>query len=71
MLGPMLIYYLDQLEAAARNAGVDLAEVCRAVGVAPSTLMRWRKGEMTPRQATAEQILNRIERMKRVREPAA
>lgn len=59
----MLETYLAQLEAAAANAGVDLAEVCRLEGVAATTLQRWRKSEVHPREATAHALLRRIREM--------
>lgn len=60
----MLSSYFTQLEAAASAAGIDLAEVCRLEGVARTTLLRWRKGEAFPREATAAAIMRRIEAMR-------
>ncbi len=59
----MLNTYLDQIERAARDAGVNLAEACRREGIAATTLMRWRKGEVSPREATAQALLARIAKM--------
>ena len=55
-----LFSYLDQLQQAADAAGVDLAEACRRAGIASTTLQRWRNGDVTPRKATAEDVLTRI-----------
>lgn len=55
-----LVPYLDQLEAACREHGIDLIDVCRAEGVADTTLLRWRKGEAFPREGTAKALIERI-----------
>lgn len=55
--------YLDQLQAAAETAGVDLAKACNKAGVATTTLQRWRNGDVTPRKATADLVLDCIEQL--------
>jgi predicted site-specific integrase-resolvase len=65
MLRLMLSTYLEQLESAAAAAAVDLAEACKQEGVATTTLQRWRKGEVAPREGTAKALFARIEQMKR------
>lgn len=55
-----IVPYLQQMEQAAREVGVDLAEACKKEGVAATTLMRWRNGTVNPREATTEAILKRI-----------
>jgi len=52
--------YLAQIDAAAEKAGVDVAQACEAEGIARTTLQRWRKGEVSPREATAQAVLKRI-----------
>lgn len=52
--------YLHQMESAALASGINLSDVCKAEGVAATTLQRWRKGEVTPRLETTEKILQRI-----------
>lgn len=56
----MLFSYLDQLQREADRVGVDLSEACKRAGIASTTLQRWRNGEVTPRKATAEQVLAKI-----------
>ena len=58
-----LFPYLDQLEVRAAELGLDLADVCAAEGVAPTTLARWRKGEATCREGTARALFGRMDRM--------
>ena len=58
-----LIPYLDQLEVRAAELGLDLADVCAAEGVAPTTLARWRKGEATCREGTARALFRRMDEM--------
>ena len=58
-----LIPYLDQLEVRAAELGLDLADVCAAEGVAPTTLARWRKGEATCREGTARALFGRMDGM--------
>lgn len=55
-----LLSYLDQLQYEARKAGVDLSEACEKAGIASTTLQRWRKGEVSPRAATAQVVLAKI-----------
>jgi|TARA_Y100000310_G_scaffold207333_1_gene207831 hypothetical protein len=55
--------YLSQLEQRAAELGLGLTEVCVAEGVAETTLFRWRKGETTCRQGTAEALFRRMEAM--------
>lgn len=55
-----LIPYLQQLETAAAEAGVDLAAACEKEGIAATTLQRWRKGKVSPRQGTADAVMRRI-----------
>lgn len=61
----MLDDYLAQMERAAKEAAIDLAEACRVEGVAATTLVRWRKGEVSPREGTAKAVLDRIAAMAR------
>ena len=58
-----LIRYLDQLEVRAAELRLDLADVCAAEGVAPTTLARWRKGEANCREGTARALFRRMDRM--------
>jgi hypothetical protein len=55
--------YLQQLDEKAASLGIDLLTVCRAENVADTTLMRWRKGQATVREATAEKLFNRMDAM--------
>ena len=59
----MLQPYLEQLEKACAGHGLTLEEVCRAEGVADTTLARWRKGESTCREGTAKALLARLDKM--------
>ena len=56
--------YLTQLEARCADLGVSLDEICRAEGVANTTLARWRKGESNPRQGTAQALFARMGKMR-------
>jgi len=56
--------YLEQLEGRCATRGIPLDEVCKAEGVASTTLSRWRKGESTPRQGTAEALFARLAKMR-------
>ena len=60
-----MLTYLEQLETRCAEAGLALADVCNAEGVASTTLSRWRKGEVHCRQATAKALLQRIDKMSR------
>ena len=55
--------YLEQLDAACAAAGIRLEDACKAEGLADTTLARWRKGAVTPREATARALFSRIEAM--------
>lgn len=55
-----LFSYLDQLKREAKAAGVDLGDACGRAGIAATTLQRWLKGDVTPRKATAEAVLEKI-----------
>lgn len=55
-----MITYLEQLEHLAKAEGVSLEEACDAEGVARTTLLRWRKREAHPREATALALSDRI-----------
>lgn len=68
MVRSMLTTYLEQLESAAAAATVDLSVACKEEGIAATTLQRWRKGEVAPREGTAKALFSRIERMKRQQE---
>ena len=59
----VMITYLEQLERQCADAGLDLATVCRAEGVADTTLARWRKSEVHCREATAKALFRRIKLM--------
>jgi transcriptional regulator with XRE-family HTH domain len=56
-----MLTYLEQMEAAAQEKGVDLAKACKKADVEATTLMRWRKGDTTPREGTAEAVLKAID----------
>lgn len=56
--------YLQQLEARCAVLGVSLDDVCRAEGVADTTLARWRKGESTCREGTAQALFKRMGKMR-------
>ncbi|MCH8858575.1 MAG: hypothetical protein IID54_03245 [Proteobacteria bacterium] len=56
--------YLQQLEARCVALGVSLDDVCRAEGVADTTLARWRKGESTCREGTAKALFARLAKMR-------
>lgn len=66
----MISTYFDQLEREAREAGVALERACEAAGVALTTLQRWRKGEVTPREATAKAISEQIQELRAPSEAA-
>ena len=55
--------YLDQLKARAAELRLDLADVCAAEGIAPTTLARWRKGEANCREGTAQALFRRMDEM--------
>lgn len=55
--------YLEQLEARCVDLGISLDDVCRAEGVADTTLARWRKGESTCREGTAQALFKRMSKM--------
>ena len=59
--------YLQQLEAECAVRGLDLGDVCRAEGVADTTLARWRKSENTCREDTARALFKRMDRMSPVK----
>lgn len=59
----MLSTYLDQLEKEALAAGIDLADACARAGIAATTLQRWRKGDVAPREATAKAVIAQIRAM--------
>ncbi len=54
---------LEQLEDKAAELGLDLKSVIKAEGVAGTTLKRWRDGDTTCRQDTAEKLFERMELM--------
>jgi transposase-like protein len=56
-----MLTYLEQMTAAAQEKGVDLAEACKKADIEPTTLMRWRKGETTPREGTTKAVLAAID----------
>ena len=58
-----MLTYLQQLDERCAEADLDLVEVCRAEGVADTTLARWRRGETNCREATAQALFARIEKM--------
>ena len=65
----VMITYLEQLERQCADAGLDLATVCRAEGVADTTLARWRKNEVHCREATAKALFQRINSMAKSPDP--
>ncbi len=56
--------YLQQLEARCADLGLSLDVVCRAEGVADTTLARWRKGESTCREGTAQSLFKRMAKLR-------
>jgi transcriptional regulator with XRE-family HTH domain len=38
----------QEIETAAREAGLSMAEVCRRAGIAQSTFTRWKRGTTEP-----------------------
>lgn len=58
--------YLQQLEERAAEVGVDLVSVCEAEGVALTTFRRWRNGQTTPREKTAERLFKRMDNIQAV-----
>lgn len=63
MLCSMLETYFDQLQREADRAGVDLSQACSRAGIAATTLQRWKRGEVSPREATAKAIIEKIREM--------
>ena len=59
----MFIPYLEQLEAECARRGIALEEVCRAHGIADTTLARWRKGQVNCREATARGLFGALEKI--------
>ena len=59
----VMITYLEQIQARATELKVDLRDACKAEGIASTTLMRWGKGEVFPREQTARALIERIEAM--------
>jgi hypothetical protein len=53
--------YLDQLERRAADIGVDLADVCKATGVAATTLARARQGKTSFTESTARKMFEHME----------
>jgi hypothetical protein len=62
-----IIPYLDQLEARAKALGLELKDVCKAEGIADTTLARWKANETTVRQGTAEALMRRMDEMAKER----
>jgi transcriptional antiterminator Rof (Rho-off) len=60
--------YLNQLESRCATLGVSLEDVCRAEGVANTTLARWRKNESTCREGTARALFARMDKMTSLQE---
>lgn len=52
--------YLSQLDNLCAAYGLTLSEVCRAEGIADTTLARWRKAEAHCRFDTAQALVERI-----------
>jgi len=68
-----MLTYLEQLEARAKQIGVDLIDVGQRAGTAKTTIQRWRRFELFPREETARLLMDEmsvIEREK-AREKAA
>ncbi len=59
------IPYLDQLQRRADTLGVSLEEACSQEGIADTTLTRWRKGQFSCREQTAQKLFVRLESMAR------
>jgi transposase-like protein len=72
MLHTMLSTYLAQLDQEAHEAGVDLSEACERAGIASTTLQRWRRGDVSPREATAKAVIAEIHALRMARaQPAS
>jgi hypothetical protein len=67
-LGAAVKSYLQQLEARCAGLGVSLDDVCRAEGVANTTLARWRKGDFACREGTARALFARMDKMRPLQE---
>lgn len=57
-----MISYYELLSSAARKAGVSLTKVAKQIGIAETTILRWRKGTTSPRYGKAQAIMREIER---------
>lgn len=51
-----------EVEQRARAAGLTMASVLEAVGVAPATWWRWRKGGVEPRVGTLRKVSHELSR---------
>lgn len=51
-----------EVEQRAREAGLTMASVLEAVGVAPATWWRWRKGGVEPRVGTLRKVSHELSR---------
>lgn len=64
-LRELMLTYLDQLEARAKEVGHDLIEVGQRAGVAKTTIQRWRHGELSPREDTARLLFDEMDLIER------
>jgi hypothetical protein len=55
-----MITYLKQIQEMATTLGVSLERACADVGIAPSTLRRWRNGSNACREDTARRVTKRL-----------
>lgn len=53
---------ISEIERRAEEINLTLGEVCRRAEVPVSTIWRWRKGKVSPIQASLELHLGRLER---------
>lgn len=63
MIASTMETYLTQLDTRCQELGIDLQDICRAEGIADTTLARWRKGESTCREGTAKVLFARMRKM--------
>ena len=55
-----MITYFRQLEWQAERMGVTLDQVCARVGIAQTTLFRWRRGDHTCREDKAQALMDEM-----------
>lgn len=52
--------YMQQLDAAASAANINLEDACARAGVNATTLMRWRSGAFKPSEKVATKLFAEI-----------